>query len=314
MRNTFANYLIEAARLDEKVVLLTGDHGYALFDEFRKLCPNQYFNAGIAEQNMIGVSAGLAKTGFKPIVYGLSAFIPIRVLEQIKIDLCYENLPVILIGDGAGIVYSALGTSHQSTEDIAALRGIPNIIILSPADASEMRACFKLAQESEQTVYIRVGKADLGSVHDMPVDLKMGQIIPVKKEAKTDIVFIGTGSIVVSALEIASKYSNSSVWSVPCLKPIDKKQIVEVILNSKVIVTLEEHSIYGGLGSIISEIASEFNVKLPICTIGINDKFSTYCGNYKYLLEEHELDILSIEKKINDFFLLHNLVISFVSQ
>jgi transketolase len=310
MRNTFANCLVKAAQSDNKVVLLTGDHGYALFDEFRKLCPSQYFNAGIAEQNMIGVSAGLAKTGFKPIVYGLSAFIPIRVLEQIKIDLCYENLPVILIGDGAGIVYSALGTSHQSTEDIAALRGIPNIIILSPADAFEMRACFKLAQESEQTVYIRVGKADLGSVHDMPVNLKMGQIIPVKKEAKTDIVFIGTGSMVLSALEIASKYSNSSVWSAPCLKPIDKKQIVEVILNSKVIVTLEEHSIYGGLGSIISEIASEFNVKLPICTIGINDKFSTYCGNYKYLLEEHELDIPSIERKINDFFLLHNLVLS----
>lgn len=309
MRNTFANCLIEAAQLDHKVVLLTGDHGYALFDEFRKLCLSQYFNAGIAEQNMIGVSAGLAKTGFKPIVYGLSAFIPIRVLEQIKIDLCYENLPVILIGDGAGIVYSALGTSHQSTEDIAVLRGIPNIIILSPADACEMRACFKLAQETEQTVYIRIGKADLGSVHDMPINFKLGQIIPIKKEAKTDIVFLGTGSMVLSALEIANKYCNSSVWSIPCLKPIDKKQIAEIIFNSKVIVTLEEHSIYGGLGSIVSEIASEFNVKLPICTIGINDKFSAYCGNYKYLLEEHELDIDSIEKKINSFCVLHNLVL-----
>ena len=126
-------------RQDPRVLLLTGDHGYALFDEFRQVCPDQYLNAGVAEQNMVGVAAGLAKGGFRPIVYGLSAFVPVRVLEQIKMDVCYESLPVVFIGDGAGVVYSSLGTSHQSTEDVAALRGLPNLSILSPADDLEMR-------------------------------------------------------------------------------------------------------------------------------------------------------------------------------
>src|SRR5436190_11943598 len=127
MRNAFSTMLVEAARRDPRVVLLTGDHGYALFDEFRQACPGQYVNAGVAEQNMVGVAAGLAKGGLRPVVYGLSAFVPVRVLEQIKLDVCYEALPVLFIGDGAGVVYSTLGTSHQSTEDIAALRAVPNL-------------------------------------------------------------------------------------------------------------------------------------------------------------------------------------------
>ena len=127
MRAAFSKTLADIAQADPRVLLLTGDHGYALFDEFRKVCPEQYINAGIAEQNMIGVAAGLARAGFRPYVYGLSAFVPIRVLEQIKIDLAHDSLPVILIGDGAGFVYSHLGTSHQSTEDIAATRALANL-------------------------------------------------------------------------------------------------------------------------------------------------------------------------------------------
>src|ERR1700712_4849555 len=125
---------------DPKVLLLTGDHGYALFDAFRKECPSQYINAGIAEQNMVGMAAGLARVGFRPFVDGLSAFVPIRVLEQIKLDVAHDDLPVIFLGDGAGFVYSHLGTSHQSTEDIACTRAIPGLEVLSPADRFEMAA------------------------------------------------------------------------------------------------------------------------------------------------------------------------------
>src|SRR3954451_23292123 len=137
MRNAFSHALVEAARRDPRVLLLTGDHGYALFDDFRRHCPDQYLNAGVAEQNMVGVAAGLAQGGFRPVVYGLSAFVPMRVLEQIKIDVCYEELPVVFIGDGAGVVYGHLGASHQSTEDVAALRALPHMSILSPADGHE---------------------------------------------------------------------------------------------------------------------------------------------------------------------------------
>src|SRR5947207_12529280 len=168
MRNAFAGALIHAAQADPRVFLLTGDHGYALFDEFRRVCPDQYLNAGVAEQNMVGVAAGLAKGGLRPVVYGLSAFVPIRVLEQIKLDVCYEQLPVVFLGDGAGGVYSALGSSHQSTEDMAALRALPHVTILSPADDLEMTACMNLALASKGPVYLRMGKADLGRVHTVP--------------------------------------------------------------------------------------------------------------------------------------------------
>ena len=131
MRDAFSKSLVDIAKKDPNVILLTGDHGYALFDEFRKIIPNQYINAGIAEQNMVGMAAGLARVGFRPFVYGLSAFIPIRVLEQIKIDIAHDNLPIVLLGDGAGFVYSHLGTSHQSTEDISATRSLPNLTIKS---------------------------------------------------------------------------------------------------------------------------------------------------------------------------------------
>src|SRR5262252_9087896 len=157
MRTAFSNALVQAALADPRIVLLTGDHGYALFDEFRAACPGQYINAGVAEQNMVGVAAGLAKGGLRPVVYGLSAFVPVRVLEQIKIDVCYEELPVVFIGDGAGVVYSALGTSHQSTEDIATLRALPHLGILSPADGQEMTTCMALALAAPGPVYLRMG-------------------------------------------------------------------------------------------------------------------------------------------------------------
>ena len=180
MRNAFSAALVHAARKDPRVLLLTGDHGYALFDEIRRVCPDQYVNAGVAEQNMVGVAAGLAKGGFRPIVYGLSAFVPVRVLEQIKMDVCYESLPVIFIGDGAGVVYSTLGTSHQSTEDVAAARGVPGLSILSPADAAEMTAAMELALAADGPVYLRMGKSDLSVVHSSVPDLQWGRMVRVQ--------------------------------------------------------------------------------------------------------------------------------------
>lgn len=195
MRNAFSRALVDAARNDPRIVLLTGDHGYALFDEFRQVCPGQYVNAGVAEQNMVGVAAGLAKGGLRPVVYGLSAFVPVRVLEQIKLDICYEQLPVLLIGDGAGVVYSSLGTSHQSTEDIAALRALPHLSLLSPADAQETAACMKLALDSVGPVYLRMGKSDLGVVHAEPLSLGWGAL-PCVRRGQGPLAWIATGSMV----------------------------------------------------------------------------------------------------------------------
>jgi transketolase len=299
MREAFAKALVQYAQADERVVLLTGDHGYALFDEFRRVCPGQYLNAGVAEQNMVGVAAGLAKGGLRPIVYGLSAFIPVRVLEQIKLDVCYERLPVVFIGDGAGVVYSALGTSHQSTEDVAALRALPDLSILSPADAAEMTTCMELAFEWAGPVYVRMGKADLGAVHAAPPAFEWGDLCQLRS-GFGPVAWIATGAMVQTALAVAARRPDSAVWSAPSLKPLSNAQVAAVCRNYAVVVALEEHTIHGGLGSAVAEIAGS-QAPTWVCRIGVQDRFSQYCGSYGYLMREHRLDAEAVDRQVADF-------------
>lgn len=303
MRQAFSDSLVAIAKKDPRVLLLTGDHGYALFDEFRKQCPNQYINAGIAEQNMVGMAAGLARAGFIPFVYGLAAFIPIRVLEQIKLDIAHDNLHVILLGDGAGFVYSSLGTSHQSTEDIAATRAIPNLQILSPADRFEQTLCMQWAYECKKPVYMRMGKSDRGDVHPaMPNTSRLEDMLCVRKATAENVpTLIATGSMVKTALEVADQIlPESAVFSVPCVKPLSEAALLKVAKQSSSLIVLEEHSISGGLGSLVAEITSCGN-PLPVYRIGVEDRFSEHCGSYPYLLTENQLDTESVCTQIVRF-------------
>jgi transketolase len=301
MRDAFSSSLVQLAIADPKVILLTGDHGYALFDEFRKKCPSQYINAGIAEQNMVGMAAGLARVGFRPFVYGLAAFVPIRTLEQIKLDIAHDDLPVVLLGDGAGFVYSHLGTSHQSTEDIACSRAIPGIQVLSPADRFEMTACMNYAYSIKSPIYLRMGKSDRGDVHSGQLgNLEAGHLLQVNSAGRSGRPgLIATGSMVCTALEIG-KALGLSVWSAPMLKPLLASEVCAAAKASSGIVTLEEHSILGGLGSAVTEILSEHMPK-RVLRIGVNDRFSVHCGKYEYLLEEHGIDPITVLEKISDF-------------
>lgn len=301
MRAAFSEALVRIAEADPRVLLLTGDHGYALFDKFRRACPSQYINAGIAEQNMVGMAAGLARSGFRPFVYGLSAFIPVRVVEQIKLDIAHDELPVVLIGDGAGFVYSHLGTSHQSTEDIACTRAIPNLSIYSPGDRFELTVCMELAYQSASPCYFRMGKSDRGDVHTQVPKIEVGRLLNVKPGRPDDLLFIATGSMLRTTIDIANqRYPNAAVWSVPVIKPIDAEQVVELCGGSRAVIVIEEHSVMGGLGSLIAETSTEF-ASTRILRIGVNDRFSHYCGTYEYLLHEHGLDKEAIVRKIDGF-------------
>ena len=301
MRDAFSTELVRLGKADPNVLLLTGDHGYALFDAFRKECPAQYINAGIAEQNMVGMAAGLARMGFRPFVYGLSAFVPVRVLEQIKLDVAHDLLPVVLIGDGAGFVYSHLGTSHQSTEDIACARVIPHLSVYSPADRFEVTSCMELAYQSKSAVYFRMGKSDRGDVHSAEPKARIGELLEVTPGSSGAITFIATGSLVRTAMNIVREsYPGAAVWSVPFIKPIDRMQVTSICKQSQVVVVLEEHSVLGGLGSVIAEIASEYS-PVRILRVGVNNRFSHHCGTYEYLLKEHGLDRAAIEQRIRDF-------------
>ena len=301
MRAAFSDALVRLGKADPNVLLLTGDHGYALFDDFRRECPAQYINAGIAEQNMVGMAAGLARAGFRPFVYGLSAFIPVRVVEQIKLDIAHDKLPVILIGDGAGFVYSHLGTSHQSTEDIACTRAIPNLSVYSPADRFEVTACMDMAYQSKAPVYLRMGKSDRGDVHLAMPKVKAGSLLEVKAGQGDGVAFIATGSLVRTAMDIAAdSYPDATVWTAPFIKPIDDQQVAAICAQSQTVIVFEEHSVLGGLGSLIAEIASEL-APVRILRVGVLDRFSHHCGSYKYLLKEHGLDREAVEQKIRRF-------------
>lgn len=301
MRNAFSETLVRLAKADPNVLLLTGDHGYALFDAFRKECPAQYINAGIAEQNMVGMAAGLARSGFKPFVYGLSAFIPVRVLEQIKLDIAHDGLPVVLLGDGAGFVYSHLGTSHQSTEDIACTRAVPGLSVYSPADRFEMTACMELAYHQQAPVYMRMGKSDRGDVHGSALQLTPGKLQAVRMGKPHGLTLLATGSMVRTAADIADQsYPDASVWSVPVIKPLDAQQVTAICLDSSAVVVMEEHSVLGGLGAAIAEISSE-HAPTRVLRIGVQDRYSQHCGTYDYLVHEHELDQRSIELRIKEF-------------
>lgn len=300
MRDSFSNALVRLALADPKVLLLTGDHGYALFDEFRNRCPDQYINAGIAEQNMVGMAAGLARVGFRPFVYGLAAFVPIRTLEQIKLDIAHDDLPVVLLGDGAGFVYSHLGTSHQSTEDIACTRAIPGLEVLSPADRFEMTACMDYAYAAKGPVYLRMGKSDRGDVHAEPVQaLRAGGLLQVRAGRSDRPGLIATGSMLRTAVDVAQAL-DLSVWSAPLLKPLLAEDVCAAARATSGLVTLEEHSVLGGLGAAVTEITSEHE-PVRVLRIGVPDRFSEHCGTHAYLLHEHGLDIDTVHAQIVAF-------------
>ncbi|GAC1621918.1 MAG: transketolase C-terminal domain-containing protein [Nevskia sp.] len=296
MRATFSDELVRIAKADSRFLLLTGDHGYALFDAFRKECPDQYLNCGIAEQNMVGVAAGLAKAGFRPIVYGLAAFIPVRVLEQIKIDVCYENLPVTFVGDGAGVVYAQLGTSHQSTEDVAALRGVPAIEIYSPADRFELMAVMQQIARAQAPIYLRFGKADVGDVHADKISADVKTLQRLIDGTSANLI-IASGSMARPALNVARHIGGWDVYTVPCIKPLASDELRKVCMNRECIAVIEEHSIHGGLGGAVAEqIVGGFTGSF--LQIGIEDRFSEQCGSYDFLLRSHGIDEESIISKL----------------
>ena len=300
MRNAFSKALVHLAVADPKVLLLTGDHGYALFNEFCKRCPDQYINAGIAEQNMVGMAAGLARVGFRPFVYGLAAFVPIRTIEQIKLDIAHDDLSVVLIGDGAGFVYSHLGTSHHSTEDIACTRAIPGLQVLSPADRYEMAACLDYAYNTRGPVYLRMGKSNCGDVHTVPIGgLQAARLLKLRNGRSDRPGLIATGSMVRSAIEIAQP-RELTVWSAPFIKPLSVDDIQTAARSCCSLVTLEEHSVLNGLGAAVTEIISE-QTPTKVLRIGVPDRFSEYCGTYDYLMCEHGIDIETVARRIDDF-------------
>lgn len=287
MRDVLSDLLMTAAE-DPAFVVLSGDHGYALFDALRAAAPAQFLNVGIAEQAMVGIAAGLARTGFRPCLYGLAAFVPVRVLEQIKLDLCFGKLPAIILGDGAGLVYSTLGVSHQCGEDIACLRPLPHVSIFSPADAHELRACWREAMAASHLAYIRLGKADRPAVHAEDV----GSTSPLFTHRGADAggaLIVATGSMVSVCTEFARAVDVDCV-SVPRIRPLPR-ELLDIVAASGAVVVVEEHCRIGGLWtSILEQAALDGRGGIPrIASIALEPEFTHTSGSYQQALREHGL-------------------------
>ncbi len=296
MRTLLSERIVASAISNPQFVVLSGDHGYALFDALRAQRPNQFLNVGIAEQAMVGYAAGLAKTGFRPLVYGLSAFVPLRVLEQIKLDVCYPALPVIFLGDGAGLVYSTLGSSHQCGEDIACLRPLPNIAIYSPCDAYELATCFDEALHSKTASYIRIGKSDRPAVNLMPPSTTEPYF--THESSSTKLCVISSGSLVSVAKDLGEKLDIPTM-SVPRIQPFPQ-QLAKSLLRFQFLVILEEHSRFGGLFSSLAETMSEMEAKdrPRFFSLSLKNQFAEKCGSYQYALAEHALSDRDIERRL----------------
>jgi len=301
MRNAFAKAITELGDFYPNLVLLAGDIGNRLFDKFKEKHPSRFYNCGVAEANMTGVASGLAATGLQPITYTITPFNTVRCLEQIRLDICYPNLPVIVVGTGAGLSYAGLGATHHSMEDIAILRTLPNMHIVCPADPVEVRLAVNDALRLKRPTYIRLGKKGEPVIHQKDPDFEIGRGIEMR--AGTDVAILGVGVMLSVALETAEQLQkkgvSTKVVSLHTVKPLDDILLSKLFAEQKLVVVLEEHGLIGGAGSAVLEWGNAKRADLgKLVCFGGPDRFLSACGDQEEARILLELTPEKITQKI----------------
>lgn len=300
MRTNFINQLIEEARHNDRIFLVVGDLGYHVIEPFAQEFPDRFMNVGISEQNMAGVAAGLAMSGYNVYFYSIGNFPTLRCLEQIRNDIAYHKANVKVVSVGAGYAYGSLGATHQATEDIGALRAIPNMVVATPGDPLEAREITHLSSMYEGPMYIRLGKAGEKIVHtEDSIILKIGDICPIHLLDGNKTAVLACGNILDAAFhQIEEESLPYDLYSVPFVKPIDVEQLKSIVeKHPNGLITIEEHQMSCGMGSALVEILNDMfaNGKLSIYPkikrIAIPDEFVGVVGTQKYLREVENLHL-----------------------
>lgn len=292
---------IELAKTHSNVLMLTADLCFfSGLERFKGLFPERLYNFGIAEQNMVGVAAGLAKEGFIPFVNTYASFCTSRCADQVRVNMSYMRLPIKLIGLTAGYAAGILGATHMSVEDIAYMRALPNITVISPADCTEIVKAIIATADNDNPTYIRLtGPQNTPIVYKDDYDFQIGKSI--KLQHGTDVCIIATGSMVYHSLQasklLEQKGISCSIINMHTIKPIDREAILEANESHQLLVTTEEHSVIGGLYGAVSEVLCREGVHKPVLPIGIND-FFIHSGCYDYQMEKSGLTANMIEEKI----------------
>jgi len=271
MRNTVINKITECAESNKNIFLIAGDAGFGVLDEYKNKFPERFLNLGVAEQNTIGFSAGLALAGFKVFVYNIIPFVLYRCYEQVRNDICYQRLPVTLVGIGSGVTYAPQGITHCSVEDVAIARTLPNLVVLSPCDPVEAQRCAEYAIRSRLPVYIRVAKSGEKTIHKKKVkDIK--RPIVIKQGRDVAVLFHGSiGDEVIKATEVLKK--TPLLISIPMIQPLDFAYLLQKLRYIHTLITVEEHFVEGGLGSIIGDWLLRERISLRLKKLGIKNEF-----------------------------------------
>jgi len=288
---------MESARADESVFFLVGDVGYSLVEPFAEEFPDRFVNVGVAEQNMIGIAAGLALSGKTAFVYSLANFPTLRCVEQIRNDVCYHNANVKVVASGAGLTYGALGATHHATEDMGIMRVLPNMVTIAPADPVESALATKAVAQWNGPCYLRLAKTGDPSIHQETPDFQIGKAIMVREGSDVTLIAIGgiLWNVVQAAEQLSQRGIQSRVLSMHTLKPLDVEAVLRAVQETGAVLTVEEHNVLGGLGSAVSEVLAEWNGPgVPFRRMGINDTFCCQVGSQEYLQRVYSLSVEGI--------------------
>lgn len=303
MRNAFADEVTLLAAQDKRIVMLPADIGNRLFDKYKEQFPDRFYNCGVAEADTISIAAGMALCGLRPIAYTINSFITTRCYEQIRVDVCSNNVPVVIAGVGAGLSYSPLGITHHSCEDIAIMRVLPNMTVICPGDAYEVRAAVRAALKHNGPVYIRLGKKGEPLVHKEVPKFEIGKGIIISKGDADDVCLVSTGNILpvaVNVAEVLKKHGVSTqVVSMHTVKPIDNELLEDAFNKFEIVASIEEHSLLGGLGSAIAEwLTDNYHQRAKLLRFGTQDIFMHKVGDQGYARQFFGLTAETISNKI----------------
>lgn len=288
MRGAFFRTLMELAERNERVHLVVGDLGFGVVEPFVARFPNRFLNAGVAEQNMTGIATGMALSGKVVFTYSIGNFPTLRCLEQVRNDVCYHGANVKIVSVGGGFAYGPLGMSHHTTEDIAIMRALPGMVVVAPGDPVEAEEATRAVGAHSGPCYLRLGRAGEPTVHMRPISFELGKAILVRDGYH--VTLISTGGLLSLAVEVSEDLARAGyrarVLSMHTIKPMDTEAVLIAARETQAVVTLEEHSILGGLGGAVAEILAESGTAVAFKRIGLPSTFCCKAGSQAYLLEQ----------------------------
>ena len=305
MRTAFIDTLSKLAAKDPRVTLLVGDLGFGVVDEFAERFPKQFYNVGVAEQNMTGIAAGMALSGRVVFTYSIANFPTLRPLEQIRNDVCYHQANVVVVAVGGGLAYGALGMSHHATEDLAIMRSLPQMAVVAPGDPAETVAATNALSKGIGPAYLRLGRAGEPIIHHNKPSWELGKALCVRDG--NDMTLISTGAMLSTAMTAADQLAETEgldvrVLSMHTLKPIDEDAILFAAKETGALVTLEEHSILGGLGGAVAEVLCESEIgSVQFQRLGLPSSFISEVGSQEYLRKAVGLDVESVKQSLQWF-------------